>query len=120
LQKLGDLHLKQGKAREAAAAFVKAHEISASKELAIKALQAYATAGDADSLRAAQDLVAKMAKRAEASKKAGPSGGVGAPPASTRLPRRLMITVTKDSADQVAQGKLSFQEFVKQAIVERQ
>jgi hypothetical protein len=122
---LGDLHLKQGRAREAGAAFAKAHNISPTRELCLKTLQAYTDAGDAESLRAAQDFMATLAKRAETSKKKAASMGSGsggsrsARPA-TVAPRKLVVTITKDSADQVAQGKLSFQEFVKKAVVERQ
>lgn len=124
---LGDLHLKQGRAKEAVAAYRKALETESalaatpgamSRELARKLAQALLAVGDEASVREAQELLTKALQEKPAGK-LGETLGVRQVKPSIPLPPKLIISVPKRLLDQVGTGKINFEEFVKGATVER-
>jgi hypothetical protein len=134
---LGDLHLKQGKGQEAAAAYLKAlthletaidHKrfsekgyipgdlpiLLASVDLMNKVAQAYVVAGDDEAARKALQNSARLAKEAETL-----AGGAAttANPKSV-LPTKLVVTVSKKQLDLMGDGKMTFEMFCKAATIE--
>ncbi|HUG92387.1 MAG TPA: hypothetical protein VML55_16230 [Planctomycetaceae bacterium] len=136
----GDLHLRQGQAAAAAAAYeralLKAYDLEdhgydpdggrtslasrispqtppAERRLFQKLLQAYVAAGNMDDAR---QLLGKWPDdRAGGTAKRVPRGSESTP--APPLPARLVVSATKVQLDAVASGKLSRDEFAKQALV---
>jgi hypothetical protein len=123
---VGDLHLKQGRAGEAVAAYTRAfkalaHEPGPASDaqrrtLYRKLAQAYLGMADRapDGQEKQQVIVRALAflKAAQEQKAAEP------PVASARLPAKLVVSATKGLLDQVGSGKLTFEEFRRLAAVE--
>jgi hypothetical protein len=125
---LGDLHLKQGRVREAVDAYRKALETESAqaatsgavgRELARKATQALLAAGDEASLREAQALLTRALKdKAPPQPQMGASASVGQAKPSIPLPPKLIISAPKRLLDQVGAGKISFEDFAKATMME--
>ncbi|HEY1379537.1 MAG TPA: tetratricopeptide repeat protein [Gemmataceae bacterium] len=120
-ENLGDLHLKQGEPQRAVEAYARAVEVAQAdaKEsdnsdrvqgALLKLSQAYLAAGKLDEARQTMD-------RAKAARE--PRGRTNTATAkSAALPARLTISATKKLLDDVGSGKVSFDDFRKQATVE--
>jgi hypothetical protein len=138
---LGDLHLKQGQNQQALEAFSKAltaldaewkkMDLSSGEDQAVaqmqqrlaelytKQAQAQLAAGRSDEARQLLDK-AKAAKE-QAGKTAAEKPPVTAKPGGgPALPARLTVSAPKRLLDQVGTGKISFEEFRKEAKVEDQ
>jgi hypothetical protein len=119
---LGDLHLKQGRAHDAIAAYKKALErleaggqatadrFSLRRKLAIAQLMIAERSSPAQREAAVKQAVAWL-QGAQPETQKGPAA---------RLPARLIISAPKSLLDQVGSGKLSFAEFRRAATVELQ
>jgi tetratricopeptide (TPR) repeat protein len=132
---LGDTRLRQGRAKEAVEAYQKAVDIyqklltwktdvqqgskdplvdlTAVNDAYSKLARSYLLVGEND--RAYSALKAATALTAPASRGAKPTSTVSSPPA---LPEKLLISVTKRMLDQVGTGKLTVEDFKKNATVE--
>ncbi len=138
---LGDLHLKQGKAREAALVYrqllkncadllaslekqppdttrsERLHVIMVTAEVYAKLAQAQFAAGDKEealkSLQAGADLSRKIEKFI-----AEPKTEKNTAPPPNPVPARLVISVPKKVLDMVADGKISFEQFRGTATIE--
>jgi hypothetical protein len=133
---LGDLHVKQGRLKEALDAYLPAadaleqymnntwnwdkDQVKAARELYGKLIQAHLAMGDNAAAKRVMDRIDKIpaAKNAWEVK-------VSQKPTSTQpgsspvvLPGKMIVTATKRQLDQVASGKLSFEEFKKEATVQ--
>ncbi len=121
---LGDLHLKQGQPQQAVEAYQKALKMIAADtptgaaalaaEYYAKLAQAYAAAGKLDEARDALDHARDERPKTAQPAKAKAPPQVGPP----RLPARLTISAPKKLLDDVGGGKVSYDEFRKQATVE--
>jgi hypothetical protein len=128
---LGDLHLKQGRIKEANDTYEKAAEqleklmtstwnwdkeqIKVARELYGKMIQAYLSAGDLERARQVMTRIEKIPNPFSAT--AQRSQPINPTPASPPLPAKLIVSVAKSLLDQVGSGKLSFDDFKKQATV---
>ncbi len=141
---IGDLHMKQGRAKDAVDAYAKAaksfenfsqstwtwdqQQILTGHDLYSRLAQAHLANGSMDEARKALEKALKVPSAPKNAWPAGEgagggtagigSGGGGARPAIP-LPPKLIITVSKRSLDQVAAGKLTLDDFKKQATVQR-
>jgi hypothetical protein len=137
---LGDLHLKQGQNQQALEAFSKAlaaldaewkkTDLSRDEDQAIRQMQqrladlytkqaqAQLAAGRSDEARQLLDK-AKAAKE-QAGKAADKAPVTAKPGGGPALPARLTVSAPKRLLDQVGTGKISFEEFRKEAKVEYQ
>lgn len=118
LELLGELHLKQGKYDEAIRVYArmlgetKSPKVDA--ELNRKLAQCYLMQGQDEQARAFLDqAIALMKKETEAKDKPLPA----AKPAAA-LPVKLIVSAPKKLLDQVKAGKITFEEFRRQASVE--
>ena len=129
---LGDLHTRQGKTAEAVDAYSKA--VQAAKTMTITILPGGTDDGKAMVERAKQrikDLSTKLARtlldagRVDEARKAlevetmikvDVSGSTRAAPVP--LPAKLTISATKKLLDQVGTGKMSYEDFRKQATID--
>lgn len=138
---LGDLHLKQGRAKDAIDAYSRAaksfdqisintwnwdrDQMITGHDVYNRLAQAHLAAGNLDEARKTLEKALKIPSLPKGAMiLGGEGGGVGAPvaqagQAQVPLPPRLVITVSKRSLDQAGGGKISFDEFAKQATVER-
>jgi hypothetical protein len=115
---LGELHAKQGKVEEAIQTFRQALELKPDGDQARDVLRKLAAtlliAGkDAEAgqvMKQFSSLAARQQEKPTAPPKAGP--------AKVLLPSKLIVSAPKKLLDQVAAGKISFQEFQKAATVE--
>ncbi len=115
---LGDLHLKQGQAKEALAAYEKAAEKDPQHAPAIylKMANIYLTVNK-DETRARQ----LMERAKELLDKASATYTKSAPDPTAKqsqLPAKLLISAPKKLLDQVGSGKISFEDFKKSASVQ--
>jgi hypothetical protein len=138
---LGDLHMKQGKGRDAIDAYQKAAQhlsqvlrhrevtdpglttkdvpaLLTAVDLGNKLAAAYVQAGDADAAGKALKATADFAKQAEKLTGVAVPVGTSPQPAAQALPSKLVVTVSKKQLDDVASGKLTFDAFCKAATVE--
>lgn len=115
---LGELHLKQGKHEEAIKAFhyvlKRISDPKREAELHRKLAQCYLMQGDDEKARAELDQAIALVKK-ETEAKAKPAST--AKPATT-LPIKLIISAPKKLLDQAEAGKITFEEFRRQAHVE--
>jgi hypothetical protein len=122
---VGDLHLKQGRAGEAAKAYhsaldAQAHEPGSASDahkrrLYRKLAQAYL--GMADRNPDSHERV--IARALEYLRRAALEPKAAEPPAaSARLPAKLIISATKGMLDQAGSGRMTFEEFRRLAAVE--
>ncbi|HEY7154423.1 MAG TPA: tetratricopeptide repeat protein [Gemmataceae bacterium] len=116
---LGDLHLKQGRSEDAITAFQKAVElVSDSKQKAAlhrKLAQAYLMQEKMEKARSHLDQALTLYQEAlDAKNKPAPA----AKPEATPLPVKMIISVPKKLLDQASDGKITFEEFCRQASVE--
>jgi tetratricopeptide (TPR) repeat protein len=114
---LGDLHLKQGKAKEAIEAYQKALEKEPKREVILnKLIQANVAANNytkaQELLKNAKDL-AKQPPVATAESAKPPT-----PATAPALPAKLLISAPKKLLDLAGNGKITFDEFKKAATVE--
>jgi tetratricopeptide (TPR) repeat protein len=114
---LGDLHLKQGRAQEAVAAYLKALELLDSEKadpalltsLFQKLAQAQLANGKVDEAKKWLDKASALpAQYLKQVTKDAPSS----------LPSKLIVSASKKLLDQVGSGKLSFDEFRKQVTLD--
>ncbi len=125
---LGDLHLKQGKPKEARDAYErgitlyeskwnwgKPEDLVAQKELYGKLAQVHVQLGD---LEAAKKALEKALKVPEADPKQPKPAAPPPAPAAAPLPAKLVIAAPKKLLDQAGSGKITFEEFKQQASVE--
>jgi len=133
---LGDLHLKQGKAQEALAAYQKAMQpleirmdgnrlkeigwgpnelpvLLTAVDLCNKMAQAYVALGDDEAAKKQLANAGRLAKEAE-----NLTGGPATTNPKTGLPAKLVITVSKKLLDDVGSGKLTLEAFCQAATVE--
>jgi tetratricopeptide (TPR) repeat protein len=114
---LGDLHMKQGKAKEAIDAYQKAMEKDPKREVILnKLIQANVAANNytkaQELLKNAKDLAKQPpVATAETAKPATPAAGAA-------LPTKLLISAPKKLLDIAGAGKITFDEFKKAATVE--
>jgi tetratricopeptide (TPR) repeat protein len=123
MENLGDLHLKQGQPQRAIEAFSKAVELAEAESkggkesdqrviaVALKLANAYLVAGKEDEARAAMDRAKAAREKPSAAKTANKTAG--AP-----LPGRLTVSATRQLLALVGNGKMTLDEFRKQATVE--
>ena len=124
-ESLGDLHLKQGQPQRAIEAYQKAlsearHDGKDAPEGAdgrvhgamLKLAQAYLAAGQLDKARQSMEEAAALKNKSAPQAKTT----TGNKPAA--LPARLTVSATKRQVDDVGSGKITFDEFRKQATVE--
>jgi len=117
---LGELHLKQGKTEEAIKALRQALELNPEGEQAVSANRFLAQAllaaqKDEEASKAVQKAVEWLKKRQEDKT---PNPAPAPAPQPKPLPAKLTITAPKKLLDQVASGKISFEEFKKAATVD--
>jgi tetratricopeptide (TPR) repeat protein len=135
---LGDLHVKQGRYREALDAYGKAAEtleeyvnntwhwdkeqVKASRELYGKLIQVHLAMGDNEEAKKVMARIDKIpAPRLSVEVTLNPSApGKQAATLPAALPAKLIVTATKQQLDQVASGKMTFEEFKKVAKVVHQ
>ena len=113
---LGDLHMKQGKAKEAIEAYQKAMEKDPKRDVLLnKLIQANVAANN---YAKAQDLL-KNAKE-QPKQPTAPTTVAAKPPTATApvLPAKLLISAPKKLLDLAGGGKITFDEFKKAATVE--
>jgi tetratricopeptide (TPR) repeat protein len=136
---LGDLHLKQGRAKEAVTAYQKAldlhqkpaagkpgdsqavHSNLTAIELQTKLAQAYLSLGDQDSARKTLHDLAGHARGVEELVQVprGRTVGVDKPSAAgLPLPAKLIISAPKKLLTEAGAGKISYEEFKKAASVQ--
>ncbi len=134
---LGDLHMKQGKTKEAIETYQKALQQmgqsvtpSSSKEDQVAGLltavdvcnklaAAYVQAGNSDNEASAMlKRASELAKKAEDLTGGGAATANKATEAPGTLPAKLVVTVTKKQLDDVGSGKMTFEAFCKAATVE--
>jgi tetratricopeptide (TPR) repeat protein len=118
LEMLGELHLKQAKYQEAIMVFQRWLERTESPkqkaELRRKLAQCYLGLGEDEKARAELERAIALTKKAtEAREKPAPDAK---PPAA--LPVKLIISAPKKLLDQAKEGKISFEDFRRQASVE--
>jgi hypothetical protein len=137
--RLGDLHLKQGKAREASQAYKKAllalslalreggvkednkvpiPFLLIAAEIQGKLANAHLANKDAAAAQQALQGAAKLLKTAE--ERAAGTTGQGPRPSGVQLPAKLIVSAPKKLLDQVGKGQITFAEFRKAATVEYQ
>jgi tetratricopeptide (TPR) repeat protein len=121
LELLGDLHLKQGQNEEALKAFQKALELKQldpkqSAALYRKLAQCYLALEKIGEARSALDKAAEVLKNMQEA--ANAQNKPAAKPPAAALPAKLIISAPKKLLDQVKEGKISFEEFRRQASVE--
>lgn len=113
---LGDLHLKQGKTKEAIEAYQKALEKEPKREAVLnKLIQANVAANNYTKAQELLKNAKDMAKQPPAA-----TAETANPPQATAsaLPAKLLISAPKKLLDLAGTGKISFDEFKKAAIVE--
>jgi hypothetical protein len=117
---LGDLHLKQGKPKEAAESYQKAADIQPRLELLTKLAQALLAAGHVSDARQALERAATLAAGGGGTGGGSPEAGTGnAGDESTfPLPRKLIISARKSLLDQVGAGNISPEGFRQQVSVQ--
>lgn len=123
---LGDLHLKQGQPDRAAEAYLKAlaaveasakespdgkEERDRVQSALLKLAQAYVAAGKLDEARETMD-------KAKAARDKGTASTKPITKPAAALPARLTVSATRRQLDDVGSGKITFDEFRKQATVE--
>jgi tetratricopeptide (TPR) repeat protein len=112
---LGELHLKQAKHREALSTFQKMLELTETpqQEADVRSLlaQCYLRQGQLEKARAELDKAVALTQK-EKEAKAKPA----AKPAA--LPVKLIVSASKKLLDQMKEGKMSFENFRRQASVE--
>jgi hypothetical protein len=126
---LGDLHLKQGRAKEALEAYQKvllpfeakwgwgtAGEITQAKDLYNKMIQAHLQLKDFEGAQQVLQKALKVPKTPNQRPEKPATGAVGSAPAA--LPSKLIVSAPKRLLDQVGGGKLGFEDFKKAATVE--
>jgi tetratricopeptide (TPR) repeat protein len=118
LELLGDLHTKQEHYGMARDAFREALELKPGRKkrvtLSRKLAQAYLKLDKIEEARAALDQALSLAKEEpDAKAKSAPAASPAVP-----LPVKLIISAPKKLLDQVKEGKMSFEEFRRQASVE--
>jgi tetratricopeptide (TPR) repeat protein len=116
---LGDLHAKQGQSQEALKAYRKAAEKTQpgqqSAAVYLKLAHLYLTAvHDPEQARTAMNQAREALAQAELAKTVTPAPAKAASP----LPSRLTITVPKRLLDPAGTGKITMEEFKKEATVE--
>jgi tetratricopeptide (TPR) repeat protein len=121
LELLGDLHLKQGQNDEALKAFQKALELKQldpklSAALYRKLAQCYLELDRIGEARSALDRAAEVLKNMQEA--ASAQHKPAAAKSAAALPVKLIISAPKKLLDQVKEGKISFEEFRRQATVE--
>ena len=121
LELLGDLHLKQGQNEEALTAFQKAVELKQldpklSAALYRKLAQCYLALERIGEARSALDKAAEVLKNMQEAASAQNKPAAAKPAAA--LPVKLIVSAPKKLLDQVKEGKISFEEFRRQATVE--
>jgi tetratricopeptide (TPR) repeat protein len=121
---LGDMRLKQGRAKEAAEAYQKAIAIfdqllssgqrpyAPETEAHVKLAQAYLLLGERE--KAFASLLTQTQKAEKPPSRDKTSTGA----AASALPAKLIVSATKSQLDQVGTGKISFEEFRKAATVQ--
>jgi hypothetical protein len=138
-QLLGDLHLKQGRAKEAAEAYltmlkklgmdadgkaekwappVEVNDLLATVELLQGFAKAKLALKESDAAHNALKLAEGLEKRAQDLTGGAANPGPPAPPAGARLPSKLVVTASKKQLDQIGSGKMTFDEFRQAATVE--
>jgi hypothetical protein len=137
---LGDLHLKQGKPKEAADAYQdalrkwgldvtggldkwKTPDDVSDLMLGVELLQGFAKAklalGEKEPAHNALQIASALSRRAEELTAAAQDGPKAANPApASALPAKLVITAGKTQMDRVGAGKMSYEEFRQAATVE--
>jgi hypothetical protein len=114
---MGDLHLKQGRAQEAATAYTRALELKAGRasELGLygKLAQAYLMLAGQASPPAREAIIRRAIEYLQRVQQSD-----GTQSASARMPGRLVVSARKDLLDQVGSGKITFSEFRQSASVE--
>lgn len=138
---IGDLHMKQGRAKDAVDAYAKAaktfesfsqntwgwdqQQLLTGHDLYSRLAQAHLANGNMQEARKALEAALKVPSLPKNVFPPGAGGGTGPGPASAGarpaipLPPKLIITVSKQSLDRVAAGKITFEEFKQQATVQR-
>jgi hypothetical protein len=118
LELLGELHLKQGKYGEALEVFEKAiqlrADLNALPTLYRRQAQCYLALGQDEQAEAVLDQLRSLLRGAAGDKNKPP---LASKPAAA-LPVKLIIAVLKKQLDEVKQGKITFEEFRRQARVE--
>ena len=115
---LGDLHMKQGKSTEAMSAYKNALEAfpRADEQVVIelhqKLAQAALTAQKLDLAKKSLDKLLELEKNKSKAKSAKPKTSL------RRLPQKLIISVPKKLFDEIAAGKISYQQFKKAASIQ--
>ncbi len=124
---LGDLHLRQGKAREAIKTYQQALNLNMEPK---QAAQIYRKIAQADlaleddaaakkALEMAQQLLKQQAQAAGGNAAKQQTGGNATKPqAASPIVSKLIISAPKRLLDQVAAGKVSFHDFEKQVALE--
>jgi hypothetical protein len=137
---LGDLHVKQGRHKEALEAYTKASEtlehymnntwhwdkdqVKAARELYGKLIQTNLAAGDNEAAKKVMDKIDKIPAPKtpfpQVAQGGGGGGGPAKPPAVPHavLPSKMIVSASKQLLDQVGSGKLSIEDFKKAASVQ--
>jgi tetratricopeptide (TPR) repeat protein len=113
---LADLHLRQGKIKEAVDAYQKAAQTAPSPEIYRKLAQAFLALGEKESNENMLSRAAQYLSQAQTLKQKIRSG---TETAGIPLPSRIIITAPKPLLDKVGGGKISFDEFKKAVTVQR-
>ncbi|HTU90190.1 MAG TPA: tetratricopeptide repeat protein [Gemmataceae bacterium] len=121
LELLVELHLKQGKYGEAITELRKAMEMTKSPkrqvELCRKLAQCYLMRQDPADFKNARAVLEEAIQLTEKESEAKPKPAPAAKPVAA-LPVKLIISAPKKLLDQVKEGKITFEEFRRQASVE--
>jgi tetratricopeptide (TPR) repeat protein len=124
---LGDLHLRQGKAREAIRTYQQALNLNPEPKQAAAIYRKIAQAdlaleddaGAKKALEMAQEFLAHQPTAAMGNAaKTKTGGGAAKPQAASPIVSKLIISAPKRLLDQVGTGKVGFHDFEKQVIVE--
>ncbi len=117
---LGDLHLKQGKPKEAVESYQKAADIQPRLELLTKLAQALLAAGQVPEARQALERASTLAAGGEGTGGGNLEPGTGnvGDHSAFPLPRKLIISAPKSLLDQVGAGNISPEGFRQQVSVQ--
>jgi tetratricopeptide (TPR) repeat protein len=123
---LGDMHLRQGKAREAIKTYQDALSLNMEPKQAAAIYRKIAQAdlaleddaGAKKALEMAQQFLKHQAQAAEGNAPKQQTGGSAPKPQAAPLVSKLIISAPKRLLDQVAAGKMAFHDFEKQVAAE--
>jgi hypothetical protein len=123
---LGDMHLRQGKAREAIKTYQDALSLimepkqaaAIYRKIAQADLALEDDAGAKQALEMAQQFLKHQAQAAEGNVPKQQTGGSAPKPQAAPLVSKLIISAPKRLLDQVAAGKMAFHDFEKQVAAE--